>query len=57
MDEHGRATRLANLLAKMRVVWAEIPHGLVLSVALHCAVTLLAGVRAIQVLLHHNFLV
>lgn len=45
---------LANLLAEMGVAWAEIPHGLVLNATFHCAVSLLAGVRTIQVLLYRQ---
>lgn len=45
---------LANLLAEMGVAWAEIPYGPILTTAFHCAVTVLAGVRTFQVLLHRS---
>lgn len=39
----------ADLLARFGIAWAEIPHGRYLSAAVHCAVTVLAGVRTLQV--------
>ena len=45
---------LANFLTEFGVAWAEIPHGRLLSAIFHCAVTVLAGVRTFQVLLHHG---
>ena len=45
---------LANLLTKLGVAWAEIPHGLFVSAIFHCAITVLAGVRTFQVLWHRS---
>ena len=45
---------LANLLAELGVAWAGIPHGRLLSATFHCAVTVLAGVRTFQVMLHRS---
>ncbi len=43
---------LANWLTAFGITWAEIPHSRFLSAAVHCAVTVLAGVRTFQVILH-----
>lgn len=45
---------LANLLAELGVAWAQIPHSRFLGTTLHCTVTVLAGVRAFQVMWHRR---
>jgi hypothetical protein len=44
----------ANLLTQLGVAWAEIPHGRLINAALTSAVTVLAGVRAFQVMWHRS---
>ena len=43
---------LVNWLATFGVTWAEIPHSRFIDAAVHCAVTVLAGVRTFQVVRH-----
>ena len=45
---------LANLLVKFGVAWAEIPHSPFVSATIHCAITVLAGVRTFQVVWHRR---
>jgi hypothetical protein len=45
---------LANLLTRLGVPWAEISHGRLLSTAIHCLITALAGVRTFQVMFHRS---
>jgi hypothetical protein len=43
---------LVNLLAKLGIAWAPIPHSLLVSAAIYSSITALAGVRTLQVLFH-----
>lgn len=45
---------LANWLTTFGISWVEIPHSRILSATVHCAVTVLAGVRTFQVAWHRR---
>ena len=44
----------ANLLAKFGFVWANIPHYLIFDTTVDCLITVLAGVRTFQVVMHRR---
>jgi hypothetical protein len=45
---------LVNLLAKVGIAWAAIPHTPVVSAAIDSSITVLAGVRTLQVLFNRK---
>lgn len=45
---------LTNWLANLGMVWLTIPHALLLTTTVHCAITVLAGVRVSQVVWHRK---
>jgi hypothetical protein len=45
---------LANWLTTFGITWAEIPHSRLLEATVHCAITVLAGVRTFQIARHRR---